>query len=268
MKYMTFRASCSYAGVANMLESYGVDVEDHQIALDMGLPYLFSFEDGVYCAGPMLQSSDWFNLYLKPRGFCMTERLIAREEICSYLRNTASVMLGLTVTPQSRHAVVYTGTVEERYRFLNNKHQDSPEPEILMLTEAELMARLKDSVMTAVLSKTAPLPSEISSRFQMSLKTLCCLKEEIFSFCDKEQSPRELARGRDRLFRAVLLDAVSMLELIHEDKLKENLILLQRQFLEALKEGTPQLLRIRLSMPLLNDTLTAYEQLIRRQLMS
>ena len=27
MKYMTFNSSCSYAGVANMLEQYGVDTE-------------------------------------------------------------------------------------------------------------------------------------------------------------------------------------------------------------------------------------------------
>ena len=54
MKYMTFNSSCSYAGVANMLEQYGVDVEDRIIALGMKLPYLFAQEGGVYMAGPML----------------------------------------------------------------------------------------------------------------------------------------------------------------------------------------------------------------------
>lgn len=268
VKYMTFRASCSYAGLANMLECHGFDTEDRRIALDMGLPWLFSCEDGVYCAGPMLQSADWFNLYLKPRGFCLEERSIAREDVCSYLRSVSGVMLGLCVTPQSRHAVVYTGMLDGKYRFLNNKRQDSPEPEILLLTETELLARLRDNVIIAILSEIPPQPSDLSFRFQESLRTLRHLKKDLVTFCQKRQAPQELAQGRDRLFRAVLLDAVTMLELIQEDGLKENLLLLQRQFLDALKEGRPLLLQNRLSMPLLIDTLEAYEALIQERILS
>ena len=69
MRYMTFNSSCSYAGVANMLEYHGILVTDRQIALDMDLPFLFSDEGGVYAAGPMLQSAKWVELYLKPLGF-------------------------------------------------------------------------------------------------------------------------------------------------------------------------------------------------------
>ncbi len=71
MKYMTFNFSCSYAGVANMLEQYGIDTDDRSIAMGMKLPYLFAYENGVYMAGPMLQSAAWFNLYLNPIGFEM-----------------------------------------------------------------------------------------------------------------------------------------------------------------------------------------------------
>ena len=41
MKYMTFNSSCSYAGIANMLEQDGVNTTDREIALGMKLPYLF-----------------------------------------------------------------------------------------------------------------------------------------------------------------------------------------------------------------------------------
>ena len=47
MKYMTFNASCAYAGLANILERFGIETEDREIALAMGLPYLFA-KEGEY----------------------------------------------------------------------------------------------------------------------------------------------------------------------------------------------------------------------------
>ena len=83
MVYMTFNSSCSYAGVANMLAQYHFAVDDRTIAMDMRLPYLFTYEDGIYMAGPMLQSADWFNLYLNPVGFHMIETAVSAEaELC------------------------------------------------------------------------------------------------------------------------------------------------------------------------------------------
>lgn len=75
MKYMHFNSSCSYAGLANMLAFLGFETEDYQIALDIKLPFLIHFdpETGSYRAGAMLQSKEWFELYLRPRGFCYKE---------------------------------------------------------------------------------------------------------------------------------------------------------------------------------------------------
>lgn len=131
MKYMTFNSSCSYAGVANMLESYGVNVEDRQIALDMELPYLFSCENGIYCSDPMLQTAKWFNLYLEPRGFIMTETMLLKEEVCAFLREVhiRPAMLGIAFSPRGKHAVVYTGMEGDCYKFPNNKPQKSPAPD-------------------------------------------------------------------------------------------------------------------------------------------
>ena len=55
MKYMTLNYSCAFAGVANLLEQYGVDIEDRDLCLGMKLPYLFENESGKYLAGTMLQ---------------------------------------------------------------------------------------------------------------------------------------------------------------------------------------------------------------------
>ena len=65
MKYITFNSGCAYAGLANLLEVRGVDTTDRQIALDMGLPYLFAREGEHFLSGPMLQSAAWFALYLQ-----------------------------------------------------------------------------------------------------------------------------------------------------------------------------------------------------------
>ena len=46
MKYMTLNSSCAFAGVANLLEQYGVDIEDRDLCLGMKLPYLFENESG------------------------------------------------------------------------------------------------------------------------------------------------------------------------------------------------------------------------------
>ena len=134
MKYMTFNASCSYAGLANLLDWYGVDVEDRVIALKMGLPYLFAREGRRYLSGPMLQGAEWFDLYLHPIGFTFIEHRLERAEVCSFLKDHPPAMLGLRVTPESKHAVVYTGGGGGEYCFINNKRQDSTEPETLRLT--------------------------------------------------------------------------------------------------------------------------------------
>lgn len=35
MKYMTFNNSCSFAGVANMLKDFSIDIEDYNLAIEM-----------------------------------------------------------------------------------------------------------------------------------------------------------------------------------------------------------------------------------------
>ena len=266
MKYMTFNSSCSYAGLANMLEYHGVDTEDRQIALDMGLPFLFSKEGDVYGAGPMLQTAEWFHLYLKPRGFRMTETSLSREAAGEFLRSIPCGMLGLTVDGGGRHAVVYRGMAGGRYEFLNNKRQHSPEPDSLLLTEEELLSRLSDTAVVAVIERAEPVPVPLEEYFQSSIEVLAGLKNELFAFCAKVRSMKELTEARNRLFRAILLDAVTMLELLGEKRLRETLLQLQRRLVNILKEGKPQILQDRMSMEALGEAIDGYMELIREQI--
>ena len=262
MKYMTFNSSCSYAGVANMLESYDVNVEDRQIALDMKLPYLLSHENGVYCSGPMLQTAKWFNLYLKPRGFLMTETRLLKKEVCLFLKEVRPVMLGLAVSPRGKHAVVYTGTEGDRYRFLNNKHKGSSDPEVIYLTQKELLPLLSDSVSAAVLQKDIPTPVDLRPYLQESADTLLKLKQDINAFCSREQAPQALRTAQHSLFRAILLDGITMLELLENDEPLKTLKSVQGELLTALKENIPLTLADRLSMHRFESAIDAYRELI------
>ncbi|MCM1056248.1 MAG: hypothetical protein NC517_01370 [Firmicutes bacterium] len=263
MKYMTFNSSCSYAGVANMLESYNIDVEDRQIALEIDLPYMFSRENGIYCSGPMLQSAEWFNLYLKPRGFRMTETRLSRDEVCSFLSKSRTAMLGLALTSHGRHAVVYIGTENGCCRFLNNKHKDSPEPEVICLTPEELLPLLGDTVVAAVLQECRPQTIDITPYLQSSADILLQLKQDITAFCLREQPPQALRAARNTLFRAILLDAVTMLELSGNEEPLTALRAVQKEFLAMLKENKPLVPADHLSLNRLEKAMDTYRELIK-----
>lgn len=265
MKYMTFNSSCSYAGVANMLELEGVEAGDRQIALDMGLPFLFSFQDGAYRSGPMLQTAEWFDLYLRPRGFCMTETELFREDVPGFLEGIPYAMLGILKPSGGKHAVVYTGKKGDRWNFINNKHKRTSEPETVSFAREELMQRLDGAVTAARLQKASPLEVDLKPYFKNSVGVLQQLKQDIAAFSCEEQTPRYLRAAREFLFRAILLDGMTMLELIGETKLLKSLKAIQKDFLDALRENQPLVLADWISVNDLGETIDAYAALISHQ---
>ena len=228
MKYMTFNSSCSYAGIANLLSFYGVDTEDRTIALEMGLPFLFDYEDGCYVSGPMLQSAKWFNIYLETLGYTMTEREVNRYKLCDYLRDLQYAMLGIYVRGENKHAVIYTGLKDGKFCLLNNKWKESDEPDTLLLSEQELLQRVNEKVTVANLNKTA---------------------------CD-------IRASMNTLFRAILLDSITMLELIGETQISRKLKIVQGQFMDAVKQNRPLQLDQCLDIALLKSAIEEYINLI------
>lgn len=262
MKYMTFNSSCSYAGVANMLAQYGVDTDDRTIAQKMKLPYLFAKEDGVYLSGPMLQSAGWFNLFLHPIGFTMTETQIQREQAAEVLRGEKTAMLGIRVSPRSKHAVVYHGMDDGRYSFLNNKWQHTDEPEQLSLSESELLARLDDRVMIATLKPIPCREADFQPLLNQSIQVLEELKHDIQLFCSCEQSPQAITAAMNTLFRAILLDGITMLELSNQTALAQKLRGVQDEFMTAVRKKTAVTLSVEISVDPLLEAIAEYQQLI------
>ena len=263
MKYMTFNSSCSYAGIANLLSFYGIDTEDRTIALEMGLPFLFDYEDGCYLSGPMLQGAKWFNLYLKPIGYTMTEKEVDKEQLCDHLRDLQYAMMGIYVSERNKHAVVYTGIKDGKFCMLNNKWEQSDEPDTLLFSEQELLRRVDEKVMVAVLNKSACETVKAEWMAKHSIAVLQSLAKEIADFCSRERSSMDIRSSMNTLFRAILLDGITMLDLIGETQISQKLKIVQGQFMNAVKENKPIQLDQRLDMELLNSAITEYIDLIR-----
>lgn len=261
MKYMTFNSSCAFAGVANMLESFGVDVDDRTIALGMGLPYLFRKEEnGTYLAGPMLQSAFWFNRYLNTIGFHMQETALPRCDVPQALLHGNCAMLGLHLNGYGKHAVVYTGMKGNRFCFLNNQWQHESTPSHVQLTKDELLVHLDSSVVLATLHALGA-PCQLSDDpaiFTESCRVLATMKRDLSVFCAVTQTHAAISSAMNRLFRAILLDGVTMLELARQEVLAKTLRALQSQLLAAFRAQKTVVLSDMLNLPALLDAVDAY----------
>lgn len=172
MKYMSFNSSCAFAGVANMLEQYGFDTDDRTIALGMKLPYMFAYEKGAFLAGPMLQSAEWFNLYLNPIGFELHEEEVTAETIASCLLSYGTAMLGLRTSDNDKHAFVFVRFENGKFVFINNKWQNTNVPEYAAFTGAELSERIEKPAVAAVLNKIEPKSVNFKEKLKSSIYVL------------------------------------------------------------------------------------------------
>lgn len=265
MKYMTFNSACAFAGVANMLTCFGVDVQDRDIALGMKLPYLFAKEGSAYLAGPMLQSSEWFDLYLMSIGFEMREQFFLREEVPGMLAGEKTAMLGIRVSPRDKHAVVFTGMEGNAYRFLNNKWQHTDDPETFLFSQQELLSRLEESAVVATVHPCPAKNVDFAPLLRRSCAVLGQLKEALIQFCSAEKTREEIMGAMNTLFRPVLLDGITMLELIGQAELAFCLRTVQSEFMAAVRSGASVVLAEVMQMDVLMQAIDDYISLITNQ---
>lgn len=236
MKYMTFNSSCSYAGIANMLEQYGFDTSDRTIAVEMKLPYLFSKCNDVYISGPMLQTAEWFNLYLNPLGYQLLEKTILSTEIIEYLKTQKTAMFGIKMENAGKHAVVYIGIESDIIVLLNNKWETEESPEKIRLTIDELQKRLDKEVVVATLEQATPQKVSYINKLEDSIAVLQANLSEIIELCHRETTGDFLRSKLNTLFRPLFLDGISMLNLIGEVELSRDFARLQQDLLSALRK--------------------------------
>lgn len=265
MKYMNFNSSCSYAGLANLLKLQGVETEDYQIALDMGLPYFLRYDEQfkAYMNGPILQSAEWFDLYLKPRGYRYIECFMGKQEVLEQI--CPGSMLGLQVTTNSKHAVIFLGKEDGMYKFLNNKREDSEEPDHLLISAAECLKRLPEQVVIGHLESCITERVDIKRYLEEALENWERLRDDLHKFISNVQSPLAMKEAMNRLFRPLLLDGLSMAKLLKENELEECLTQLQKQFLAIVRKNEAVKLLGQLDSEKIDWAIDKFVNLIRLQ---
>jgi hypothetical protein len=237
MKYMTFNRSCSYAGIANLLEEYDVHYEDYEIAKALSIPYLFLYlkEEDCYVAGAMIQFQPWFNYFSNSLGFDYIVELFNPQSAIEYFdKNEKRCMLGIIIgtNSNSKHAVIFEGKEDEKYRFLNPKRKDSIEPDYYVFNNDELIKKLPLKFPMGYLVKNQkPAPFDISDQLFNSLQNIDNYHNKLIEFCSKEQDNKALIEARGTLFAPLLLDVLAMMELIEETALAIDIKNMQTKYL-------------------------------------
>lgn len=247
-----------------MLQEY--DTEDFQIALDMDLPSHIRYdgESGVFRSGFSLQSKEWFDLYLKPRGFTYEEQFLPKAEVPKQLQ--PGMMLGIFIAPEQKHAVICYGIDEGKVFFINNKREESEEPETLCFTCAELTERLPEAVAIGCVTPAQPTAVNWQPIYEESLQTWELLRRELHDFMSSLQTAERMRQQLNPLFRPLLLDGLTMAQLRKDAQLTADLTALQQALLDVLRQNVSARLADHIDMVLLNQSIDKISQHAKRHL--
>lgn len=265
VKYMHFNSACSFAALAFILAGKGIMTEDTEIVREAGLPWIFAREGDSFLAGPMLQGKKWYDLYLNPRGLCMREEPVEREKLPEYLKTHEGSMLGLRLPGHpGKHAVVMDG-YDGAWRFFNPTREGSGlETEIRLDREGLMLAADPVTIVGTVVEHDRVTPE----RRKLAEESLAVLEDNyraIEVFCSETHSREEYDKAMDRIFRPLLLDGITMLELIGETELAEGFRKEQRAFLTFMKGDRTGRLDETVSLNKLRRLKERYGELIERR---
>lgn len=272
MKYMTFNNSCSYAGLANLLEEFEVDIEDYQLAEEIKSAYIFKYDDELkkYISGSMLQGEIYFNYYLANKGLKFVENKLKKEEVIAYLeRSKGRKILALNMDNTSKHGVIYWGMEGKDYIFLNNKRKDSKDLDYFNYNRGQLLSRLSPSTYIGHIerqpNKLAREQGQIEE-MEKSLKFLDKYEAEVESFCIRERDVGLLKAAMESYFRVFFIDVYTMMGLVNQKDLMDRIGDLRRAFLRAIKLNASLKLSDYMSMEDFKSVLKDYRSLIAREL--
>lgn len=237
MKYMHFPRSCAYTAVANLLEAYGVDTSDQQMALEIRLPYQFRKDGDTYLAGTMLQTAQWFDRYLNPRGFRLVEETVSRNSLISFLtQRQKPCMLGVRLDT-GRHAINFHHAENGALIFSNNRHPETPEPDSFSFPPEELLQRVEENVVIGALERLSPCRPDTSGDLSKTLTAFASYREALAGLWTVSLPQHEILAQLDPLFAPLFLDAPIMMRLIGQDALSQSMISMRAKFISALRQA-------------------------------
>ena len=94
--------------------------------------------------------------------------------------------------------------------------------------------------MIATLKVITPKAVDLQVKMRNSVAVIRQNLDEIRAICNREETVAKLRQKLNTLFRPLLLDGITMLQMIGEEKLAEKFTELQRSFLTALRQATDQ----------------------------
>lgn len=239
MKYVTFPAAGTLAGVAAMLECLGYDTDDRAIALGMNAPWLFVKEGERYLAGSSLYQPRWLDLYLMPMGFHMTEIALPKENVPAYLRACKTAMLPMNITKDIKHPVVFTEYADGRYAFTNIKRENSDEPDAFSLTTAMLKRRVADHATIYSLKECPASRVDFIPLLFESLDHLASYQADVLEALKQTVTREKLHLLSKRIFHALMQDLLPMAELANDAELAYELCLLNHDYRHIFTRNSP-----------------------------
>ena len=255
---MTFNRSCAFTCLANLLESFEINVEDRDIIITAGIPYCFYQNDNYYFAGSQLQTKQYFDLYLNPIGFDFIVKKVSKADISDYLQSSKDVMIGLKLRTNGKHAVIYKGIKDNKYIFFNVKHIDEEALDYYSFTETELLSLVDDFIYPAYIEKIVPKQPDIAEASKSPLY-FTKYKIELTNIFSSSPKKCTLISERDRLFAPLLLDFLTMTELIKRADIHNKLLQLRKQYMISIK---PESCREEIDTELLKDCLNEIDRMI------
>lgn len=174
-------------------------------------------------------------------------------------------MIGVKIV--IKHALIYKGKEEAKYKFFNNRRKDSLESEHYIYTAQELLDRLDDQVAIAYIEPIEKvIPLDNKHEMILSLKYLEEYKDIVMEFCYKEQEFSVLQDAQSRLFAAFLLHVSSMMDIIGEVELANEIVEIRTEYMNAMRQQKSMKLADFIHMNKFESIITKYIDIINKKL--
>lgn len=207
VKYMTGTGFGPLTCIANMMGVLGRDMEDHDIARGMELPFLFAVDSSGYQAGIHLCSIERMNNYLMSLGLKLSEQKVAREQLPELLSSVRTASISLLLNKTARHSAVYAGMSGNRYRFLIAKKADQDVSDEVLLTKTMLLNRVDERVKTCIMSECEPTPYDPKPLLIDSLSVLVDYHNTLVKLWTRQIRRDEVKLVFRQYLRALIVDA-------------------------------------------------------------
>ena len=260
---MHANSSCSYCAISYMVQAFDIDVADVDIAKEINLHLMFEKKNDHYNSGFMLQTKKWFDLFLNPRSLELVELMLDKKSAVAFLKENQNVMIGLK-TSQSKHAVVLIKYKNNRFKFFNPTHEGSGEEDYIALSEDQLTDLLDDRLSVARIISREKKSINLKDSLMKSISALESYNQDLKSFIERSTN-RETYHFNLDLFRPLLLDGLTMMEVVNESNLASLMKQSQKQLLSFIR-GTEDALNQKSFLIAVNEIIAYWENMVKNAL--